>query len=68
MAVLKNVLATHPSNRDALSALVSYSRDNGDIRGALTYANQLAALSPNDSRLKALIESLKGQIEEQNAN
>jgi predicted CXXCH cytochrome family protein len=68
MAVLKNVLATHPNNRDALSALVSYSRDNGDIRGALTYANQLAKLSPNDSRLKALIENLKGQIEKQNAN
>jgi Flp pilus assembly protein TadD len=68
MAVLKQNLATHPNNRDTLSALLSYSRDRGDIGGALAYASRLTQLSPNNSSLKALIEVLKRQLERTNAN
>jgi predicted CXXCH cytochrome family protein len=68
MAVLKQNLAAHPNDRDTLSALLSYSRDRRDISGALEYANQLAQLSPNNSSLKALVESLKRQLEKTNAN
>jgi predicted CXXCH cytochrome family protein len=68
MTVLKKSLAAHPNDRDTLSALVAYSRDNGDIRGALTYANQLAQLSRDNPGLRALIKDLKGQLEKKNAN
>jgi tetratricopeptide (TPR) repeat protein len=66
--VLKKNLTTHPNNRDTLSALVSYSRDGGDIAGALTYATKLAEIERNNSALKALIERLKQQLEKPNAN
>jgi tetratricopeptide (TPR) repeat protein len=66
LALLKKTLSAHPNDRDTLSALVSYSRDRGDISGALAYANQLAQMSPDDSHLKALIESLKRQIDRTN--
>lgn len=68
MAVLKKALAVHPNDRGTLSALISFSRDNGDIKGALAYANELAKLRPQDSSLRALIKSLKRQLEKANAN
>jgi tetratricopeptide (TPR) repeat protein len=68
IAALKKTLETHPNDRDTLSALVSYSRDSGDISGALKYANQLARLSPNNSSLNGLIENLKRRLEKKNAN
>jgi tetratricopeptide (TPR) repeat protein len=68
LGVLKQNLKAHPNDRDTLSALVAYSRDGGDIAGALTYATKLAAIERNNSSLKALIDSLKRQLEKTNAN
>jgi predicted CXXCH cytochrome family protein len=68
MALLKKILSAHPNDRDTLLALIAYSRDKGDISGALTYANKLAQIGPEDSNLKALIESIKRQLEKTKAN
>jgi predicted CXXCH cytochrome family protein len=68
MSVLKKNLTTHPNDRDTLSALLNYSRGSGDISAALSYANQLAKLNPNDPRVNALIENLKRQLEKTNPN
>jgi predicted CXXCH cytochrome family protein len=68
MAVLKKTLAAHPNDRDTLLALIAYSRDSGDISGALAYANQLAQIGLEDSNLKTLVETLKRQIKKTNAN
>jgi tetratricopeptide (TPR) repeat protein len=68
IATLKKTLEKHPNDRDTLSALVSYSRDRGDTRRALEYATQLAKLSPNNATVKALVDSLKRQIEQPNKN
>jgi len=46
IAVLQQALARHPRNREILGALVSFSRDSGDIAGAQRYAEQLRALGP----------------------
>jgi tetratricopeptide (TPR) repeat protein len=64
---LKDNLARHPGDRDTLSALVSFNRDAGDVTAALTYAEQLAKIEPNNAELKALIETLraKGQGKQQ---
>jgi predicted CXXCH cytochrome family protein len=59
--VLKDNLARHPEDRDTLSALIGYSRDQGDLSAALDYAEQLARLEPNNVELKGLIETLTQQ-------
>jgi Flp pilus assembly protein TadD len=58
---LKHNLTRHPSDRDTLSALVGYSREQGDIAGALHYAEQLARIEPANAELKTLIETLRRQ-------
>ena len=63
MTVLKDNLARHPNDRDTLLALVSFSRDSGDAKSALEYAQRLAQIAPADQGLAALIDTLKRQIE-----
>src|SRR5262244_3835925 len=61
MTVLNQILVRHPDDRDTLLALISFSRDAGDFGTALTYAERLARVAPNDSDVAALIESLRRQ-------
>jgi predicted CXXCH cytochrome family protein len=61
MTVLKGNLARHPNDRDTLLALISFSRDSGDAKSALDYAQLLSQISPSDQGLTALIEELKRQ-------
>jgi Flp pilus assembly protein TadD len=60
ISVLKESLAKHPNDRDTLMALISFSRETGDISGALEYAERLARVSPNPE-LARLIEELRRQ-------
>jgi hypothetical protein len=46
---------------DTLLALVSFSRDVGDVATALDYAEQLARAAPGEPGLNALIETLRRQ-------
>ena len=59
LAVLKANLERHSNDRETLSALVNFSREAGDIRGALEYAERLAKLSSADAGLSQLIGSLR---------
>jgi Flp pilus assembly protein TadD len=59
ITVLKQNVARHPNDRDSLLALVTFSRDAGDIAAALTYAEDLVRLAPNDRSLASLIEDLR---------
>ena len=61
MTVLKEHLMRHPSDRDTLQALISFSRDAGNFAVALEYAEQLARVAPNDPSL-TLIDNLRRQI------
>jgi predicted CXXCH cytochrome family protein len=63
MTELKENLARHPDDRDTLLALVTFSRDGGDARAALEYAERLAQITPQDRGLAALIEDLRRQAE-----
>jgi predicted CXXCH cytochrome family protein len=63
MTVLRDNLARHPNDRDTLLALISFSRDSGDAKAALDYAQRLSQISPADPGLTALIDALKRQIE-----
>ena len=59
MTALKRALASHPNDRSILSALIAFSRTNGDAEAALTYAQRLAVITPDDPNLTKLIGELR---------
>jgi predicted CXXCH cytochrome family protein len=61
MSVLKNSLATHPNDRDTLTALINFSREAGDTSSALDYAERLARIFPDDPGLARLLQGLRRQ-------
>jgi Flp pilus assembly protein TadD len=61
IAVLKETLAKHPNDRDTLTALINFSREAGDISGALEYAERLGGTFPDDQALNRLIQELRRQ-------
>ena len=63
LTVLKSNLARHPNDRDTLLALISFSRDSGDAKSALDYAQRLAQIVPADQGLTTLIDTLKRQVD-----
>jgi Flp pilus assembly protein TadD len=63
IAALKENVSKHPTDRDSLSALVTFNRDAGNIAPALEYAQQLAQLAPDDKRISELVDALKRQME-----
>jgi predicted CXXCH cytochrome family protein len=64
MEVLMKGLARHPANRDILLALVTFSRDAGDLASALEYAGQLAKITPGDRDLASFVEELRRHVNE----
>lgn len=63
LAVLKENLVRHPGDRNTLQALISFSRDAGELESAADYAERLARIMPGDARLNGLIENLRRQIQ-----
>jgi tetratricopeptide (TPR) repeat protein len=61
MAILEESLARHPDDRDTLQALMTFSRDSGDVGSALEYAERLARIPPTDPNLAGLIQDLRRQ-------
>ena len=59
IVVLQEGLRAHPNNLAMLSAAMNFSREKGDNAAALEYAERLARLLPDDSRLGDLIRELK---------
>ena len=59
LAVLQRAQQRFPANEEILSALVSFSRDRGDMPAALKYAVGLLRLHPNDVRLAMLVRDLE---------
>jgi tetratricopeptide (TPR) repeat protein len=57
--ILKGALAKHPNDHDTLTALVNFSREAGDISGALEYAERLGRIFPDDQALIRLIQELR---------
>jgi predicted CXXCH cytochrome family protein len=62
MTILRDGLAKHSEDRDILLALMSFSRDAGDIRSALDYAERLARIAPHDQQLAHAIEDLRSRL------
>jgi predicted CXXCH cytochrome family protein len=62
LPVLQASLTRHPEDRDTLLALVSFSRQAGDMPAALGYAQRLARMAPSDSNVANLIKELERHI------
>jgi predicted CXXCH cytochrome family protein len=62
--VLKENLTRHPNDRDTLLALTTFSRDAGDIRAALEYAERLSRIVPNNSDLARLTNDLHARLKQ----
>jgi tetratricopeptide (TPR) repeat protein len=60
--ILKENLARHPNDSDTLLALVTFSRDAGDIAAALEYAEQLSRITPDDRNLTRLTDDLRARL------
>jgi len=59
---LEGVVGHHPYERDSLAALVAYHREAGDLRKALTFAEQLAALDSQDPANQSVVNELRHQL------
>ncbi len=49
-------------NREILTALVQINQQDGDLASALTYAEKLAALTPDDADLQRFVETLRRAV------
>ena len=67
VAVLKQSLERHPGDRDTLQALMTFTRDSGDLSSALGYAERLARIEPADRNLAAIVEDLRRQLNKPDA-
>lgn len=59
---LEQVLRRHPYDRDSLTALVAYDQEEGDVRAALSHAEQLEALEPGDVQLREATRRLRAEL------
>jgi predicted CXXCH cytochrome family protein len=59
IALLSQAAQSHPANSEILAALISFNRFAGDAAAALGYAERLAAITPQDRGLAALIAELR---------
>jgi len=62
VAYLKDSLTGHPENRDIIMAIVSFSREAGDVATALQYAEQATRIAPDDPTVKGIVDELRHQI------
>jgi len=58
LAVMRKAHDAHPGDRDVLEALVFFNRDAGNLPAARAYAQQLAALAPDDPSVQQLLRQL----------
>ena len=58
---LKDSLTGHPANRDIIMAIVSFSREAGDVATALRYAEQAAGIAPDDPTVRGIVDELRRQ-------
>ncbi len=59
IAVLENTQKRHPYDRDLLYALATINRDAGRLDVAQRYAEELAAVAPNDPEVQSLLRHLE---------
>ena len=61
-ALLARTYKQHPTDRNVLAGLIAFERDSGDIAAALTHAQELAALEPQNPQIRALLNDLQKRL------
>jgi len=59
ITVLEQAHQKRPADRQVLEALVAFERDLGNLPAAITYAQQLVQLVPDDPSAKAMLAQLQ---------
>jgi Tfp pilus assembly protein PilF len=62
ITVLQQAHQRRPADREVLSGLISFERDNGNLPTAIVYAQQLVALVPDDPGAKAMLQELQRRV------
>ncbi|HEY6293939.1 MAG TPA: tetratricopeptide repeat protein [Terriglobia bacterium] len=61
ITILKQAHARRPADREVLTGLITFERDRGNTASAITYAQQLVQLVPDDPNAKTLLADLRGK-------
>lgn len=61
IAVLEQAHNRRPADREILTALIAFEREKGNLRSAISYAQQLIKLVPDDTDAKMLLGELLRQ-------
>lgn len=61
IAVLENAHRQRPADREVLNGLITFERDKGNLPAAISYAEQLVQLTPNDPEAQATLAQLQRQ-------
>ncbi len=63
IAVLQQVHQKRPADLQVLNGLIAFERDRGDLPAAITYAQQLVELTPDDPNAKAMLSQLQAHAQ-----
>ena len=61
IAILQQAHQRRPADRQVLMGLIAFERDKGNLPLAITYAQQLLQLAPDDPDARALLAQLQAQ-------
>ena len=61
IALLEQAHQRRPADRQALTGLIVFERDKGNLFAAMAYAEQLVQLMPDDPNARAMLAQLQGQ-------
>ena len=60
--VLERTHRQHPADRNVLLGLIAFERDSGDVAAALTHAQELVVLEPQNPDARALLSDLHRRL------
>jgi Flp pilus assembly protein TadD len=58
-ALLEHTHKQHPTDRNVLLGLIAFERDSGDVAAALTHAQEMVMLEPNNPQIRSLVDDLR---------
>jgi len=61
-ALLERTHKQHPTDRNVLLGLVAFERDSGDVAAAITHAQELAVLEPQNPQVRTLLDDLQRRV------
>jgi Flp pilus assembly protein TadD len=61
ITVLEEAHGRRPADRQVLVGLITFERDKGNFSSAVSYAEQLVQLTPDDPNARAILAQLQGQ-------